>query len=121
MVVVVLERVPPSLRGYLSRWMLEIQSGTYVGDLGRRVRESLWEEVCCSLNAGSAFIVYSTDTEQGFFCEFWGLPSRRLRDFDGLQLVEIYELSESHKDKARRLWEPREQTSKLSSETKDES
>lgn len=107
MVVVVLERVPLSLRGYLSRWMLEVQSGTYVGDLGRRVRENLWEEVCCSLDMGSAFIVYSTDTEQGFACEFWGLPSRRIRDFDGLQLFEIYDLSDAHKERAKRLQKPR--------------
>lgn len=104
MVVVVLERVPPSLRGYLSRWMLEIQSGTYVGDLGRRVRESLWEEVCCNLRTGSAFIVYTTDTEQGFQCEFWGVPSRRLRDFEGLQLIEIYDIPASQAKKARRIW-----------------
>lgn len=104
MVVVVLERVPQGLRGYLSRWMLEVQSGTYVGDLGARVRESLWEEICCHTRTGSAFIVYSTDNEQGFHCEFWGLPSRRIRDFDGLQLIEIYDVPESQAKRAKRIW-----------------
>jgi CRISPR-associated protein Cas2 len=104
MVVVVLERVPSSLRGYLSRWMLEIQSGVYVGDLGNRVRENLWEELCCHTGTGSAFIVFSTDDEQGFRCEFWGVPSRRLRDFDGLQLVEIYDVPASQAKHAKRIW-----------------
>lgn len=104
MVVVVLERVPPSLRGYLSRWMLEVQSGTYVGDLSSRVRESLWEEICCHTRTGAAFIVYSTDDEQGFRCEFWGTPSRRIRNFDGLQLIEIYDVSPSQAKHAKRIW-----------------
>lgn len=107
MVVVVLERVPSGLRGYLSRWMLEVQSGTYVGDLGRRVRESLWEEICCHTGTGSAFIVYSTDDEQGFRCDFWGVPSRRLRDFDGLQLIEIYDVPASQEKRAKRIWTPK--------------
>lgn len=104
MVVIVLERVPPSLRGYLSRWMLEVQSGTYVGELGARVRESLWEEVCCHTGTGSAFIVYVSEDEQGFRCEFWGVPSRRLRDFDGLQLIEIYDVPPSQAKHAKRIW-----------------
>lgn len=106
MVVVVLEKVPPSLRGYLSRWMLEVQSGTYVGDLGTRVRENLWEEICCHVATGSAFIVYSSDDEQGFRCTFWGAPSRRIRDFDGLQLIEIYDVSPTQAKHAKRVWTP---------------
>ncbi len=107
MVVCVLEKVPPSLRGYLSRWMLEVHSGTYVGDLGTRVRENLWEEICCHVGTGAAFIVYSTDDEQGFRCEFWGTPSRRIRDFDGLQLIENYNVSPSQAKHAQRVWGPK--------------
>jgi CRISPR-associated protein Cas2 len=103
-VVVVLEKVPNSLRGYLSRWMLEVHSGTYVGDLGRRVRETLWEEICCHTGTGSAFIVYSSDNEQGFRFEFWGVPRRRIRNFDGLQLIEIYDIPASQAKHAKRIW-----------------
>lgn len=107
MTVVVLECVPKSLRGYLSRWLVEIHTGTFVGDLSKRVRESLWEEVCSNLRRGSAFIVYSTVGEQGYQCEFWGAPSRRIRDFDGLQLIEIYKLSPTDQKKARRVRKPK--------------
>ena len=33
MVVMILERVPPSLRGELTRWMLELRAGVFVGTL----------------------------------------------------------------------------------------
>jgi CRISPR-associated protein Cas2 len=41
MVVLVLERVPVSLRGELTRWMLEIRSGVFVGTLTSVVRDRL--------------------------------------------------------------------------------
>lgn len=39
MTVIVLTAVPPGLRGHLTRWLLEISSGVYVGYVSARVRE----------------------------------------------------------------------------------
>ena len=33
----------------------------------------------------------------------WGYPSRRVREMDGLQLIEVYKLPDSHKKKVKRL------------------
>lgn len=112
MTVIVLERVSPSLRGYLSRWLIEVRTGTFVGNLSQRVRENVWEEICCNVVTGAAFVLYSSDCEQGYRCEFWGATSRRLRDFDGLQLIEIYNVSRSQALKAQRVWSPRERSKK---------
>ena len=106
MTVIVLEKVPVSLRGYLSRWLIEIHTGTFVGNLTPRVRESLWKEICGHLITGSAFMVYGTNDEQGYRCCFWGLTSRRIREFDGLQLIEIYDVPASQARKARRVKTP---------------
>ena len=103
MTVIVLEKVSKSLSGYLSRWLIEVHTGTFVGHLAQRVRQNLWEEVCGSLTTGSAFMVYATNDEQGYRCDFWGYPSRRIRDFDGLQLIEIYDLPASLNKKLKRL------------------
>src|ERR1039457_2863556 len=46
MVVLVLERVPPGLRGELTRLMLEIRSGVFVGTLTSVVRDRLWRKAC---------------------------------------------------------------------------
>lgn len=49
MVVLVLTACPSGLRGDISRWMLEIAPGVFVGRLSTRVRERLWERTI-SLN-----------------------------------------------------------------------
>ncbi len=89
MVVMVLERVPTSLRGELTRWLLEPRAGVFVGKVSALVRERLWERVCRGVRDGSALMVYSADTEQGFALRVHGDPRRRVVDFDGLALVAI--------------------------------
>ena len=42
MTVLVLERVPAGLRGFLSRWFLEVQANVFVGTVSSRVRDNLW-------------------------------------------------------------------------------
>jgi CRISPR-associated protein Cas2 len=39
MLVIVVENVPPRLRGRLAVWLLEIRAGVYVGTYSRKVRE----------------------------------------------------------------------------------
>ncbi len=83
----VLENAPPSLRGELTRWMIELHAGVFVGKISALVRDKLWEEVCGKLSGGAGMLVYSAANEQGFSIRFWGLPSRIIEDFDGLILV----------------------------------
>ena len=45
MVVMILERVPRSLRGELTRWLVEVDTGVFVGRVSAAVRELLWEKV----------------------------------------------------------------------------
>ena len=45
MVVVVLTACPVGLRGDLTRWLLEIASGVFVGHVTARVRDRLWERI----------------------------------------------------------------------------
>jgi CRISPR-associated protein Cas2 len=86
-VVMVLERVPTSVRGELTRWMLELHAGVFVGTVSAMVRDRIWEMVCQKSNGGAALLVHSADNEQGFAVEFWGNTSRLVADFDGLQLI----------------------------------
>lgn len=86
MVVIVLEKCPLSLRGDLSKWMLEVSLGVYVGKVGARVRDALWERVCAECKGGRATMVYSARNEQGL--EFRTHNSRwQPVDFDGLKLI----------------------------------
>lgn len=89
MVVVVLERVPRGLRGELTRWMLELRAGVFVGDMSAMVRDKLWEKVCKELREGGAILAHSSDSEQGFRVRYWGESDRRIENFEGLYLVRL--------------------------------
>ena len=89
MTVIVLERVPVSLRGELTRWMLELKAGVFVGKVSAMVRDRLWERVCTNMKGGAGMLIYSSDAEQSFTMRFWGAPDRTIVDFDGLSLIQI--------------------------------
>ena len=90
MIVMILERVKPSTRGELTRWMLEPHPGVFVGTLSGMVREKLWVLVCASMKGGgAATLIYTADTEQGFAMRTIGDTSRVVVDLEGLQLVKF--------------------------------
>ncbi|WP_229281568.1 type I-E CRISPR-associated endoribonuclease Cas2e [Bifidobacterium asteroides] len=63
MVVVVLTACPLGLRGDLTRWLLEIASGVFVGQVTARVRDRLWERITGQIRTGKAIMVYSARNE----------------------------------------------------------
>lgn len=64
MVVVVLSACPEGLRGDLSKWLLEISAGVFVGFVSARVRELLWVRILELAKDGRAIMVHSTRGEQ---------------------------------------------------------
>lgn len=95
MMVVIMEKVPASVRGELTRWMLELQTGVFVGNLSALVREVLWKKICEKTPRGAAILVHNAANEQGYEMRFWGETSRQMEDFDGLKLIRITTQSKS--------------------------
>src|SRR5215211_778007 len=89
MIVLILEKVPATLRGELSRWMIEPRVGVFVGDVSAMVRDKLWEKSCRNAKGGGAMLLYSSPTEQGFKVRVFGDTTRDLVDWEGLTLVHI--------------------------------
>ena len=87
MVVMMIERVSPGVRGELTRWMLEPQAGVFIGNLSGMVRDKLWEEVCRKLKDGAAMMFHTANTEQGYDIKFSGATTREVVDFEGLKLI----------------------------------
>lgn len=83
----VVKRASPSLRGHLTRWMLEVHPGVYVGTLSARVRDKLWQLICSRNALGGSLLIYRARNEQGFKVEANGDTSRSLIDIEGLTLV----------------------------------
>ena len=87
MTVLVLVAVPPGLRGHLTRWLLEVSPGVFVGTVTARVREHLWQRVTKYLGEGGhAVMVHSARNEQGLAFRVAGGPWEPV-DQDGLTLV----------------------------------
>ncbi|WP_454229781.1 type I-E CRISPR-associated endoribonuclease Cas2e [Propioniciclava flava] len=65
MVVVVLTACPAGLRGHLTRWLLEVSPGVYVGKVSARVREQLWLQIQDLCKDGRAIMIHSKRGDQG--------------------------------------------------------
>lgn len=64
MVVLVLTACPVGLRGHLTRWLLEVSAGVFVGHVSARVRDLMWERVVELAKDGRAIMIHSAKGEQ---------------------------------------------------------
>ena len=90
MLVIVTENVPPRLRGYLAKWLLEIRAGVYVGDYSLKVRTMLWENVGENIVPGNAIMAWSSNNEAGYEFLTCGENRRIPIDVDGMTLVSFF-------------------------------
>jgi CRISPR-associated protein Cas2 len=86
MLVLTLTDCPASLRGDLTKWLLEINTGVFVGQVSARVRENLWERVCGSVKSGRATMVYSAKNEQRLDFRVHNSIWEPI-DYDGIKLM----------------------------------
>ena len=104
MIVLIVERAPVSLRGELTRWLLEARPGVFVGHVSAMVRDKLWDKVCEDVTAprtrraaasgaggSGAMLMHSADNEQGFVIKYYGDTTRSVVDFEGLTLIKVRE------------------------------
>jgi CRISPR-associated protein Cas2 len=103
MLVVVTENVPARLRGRLAIWLLEIRAGVYVGDVSRRIREMIWQQVSRLAETGNVAMAWATNTESGFDFQTFGENRRIPIDYDGLRLVSFLPLGQITEEKENSL------------------
>lgn len=89
MVVMILAKVPVSLRGELTRWLVEPHPGVFVGHVNARVRDKLWDKCCRAKRTGGVFQAWSTNNEQRFKMRSAGETRRVVVDWDGLELIRV--------------------------------
>ena len=89
MVVMVLEKVPVSVRGELTRWLLEPHPGLFVGHVNAMVRDRLWDKCCKAKRAGGVLQIWTTNTEQRFQMRAHGDTRGEIVELDGLQLIRL--------------------------------
>jgi CRISPR-associated protein Cas2 len=86
MVVIVLTACPEGLRGHLTRWLLEISAGVFVGHVTARVRDLLWDRVVELSKDGRALMVYNQRNEQHLAFKVYG-HHWEPADYDGVLLM----------------------------------
>ena len=86
MIVLYLSACPAGVRGDVTKWLIEIATGVYVGQLSLRTREALWERVCKHAGSGSAVMICSARNEQGFIYYVHN-SSWEPVDYDGITLM----------------------------------
>jgi CRISPR-associated protein Cas2 len=77
---------PPRLRGDLSKWLCEINTGVYVGNVSGRVRDAIWKRVCQNLQNGQATMVFTAAGEQRMDFRTHNTTWEAV-DFDGIKLM----------------------------------
>jgi len=86
MVVITLVSCPISLRGDLSKWLQEINTGVFVGQINARVRDKIWERIIMLSESGQATMVFNANNEQGMDFRVHNTRWEPI-DFDGLKLM----------------------------------
>jgi CRISPR-associated protein Cas2 len=87
MLVIVVENVPPRLRGRLGLWLVEVRAGVYVGDVSRRVREMIWDNLEKGAEEGNVVMAWTSNNESGFDFMTLGTNRRIPVEMDGIKLV----------------------------------
>ena len=98
MTVLILERVLPSVRGDLSRWLVEVRTGVFVGRVTKLVREALWDRCLQRADDGSALLIWRAPNEQGFELRAYQPRGRIPVQIDGVWLAMV-----SHSDELSEL------------------
>lgn len=86
MIVITMTDCPVGLRGDLTKWLLEINSGVFVGQVSARVRDQLWERIKETTKTGRVTMVYSTNNEQRLDFRVHNSTWEPI-DFDGIKLM----------------------------------
>lgn len=86
MIVVTVSCCPPKLRGDLTKWFFEIDTGVFVGNLSARVRDAVWNRICENIGSGRATMVFNTNNEQKLDFRIHN-SDWEPTDYDGIKLV----------------------------------
>lgn len=86
MIVIMLSDCPPKVRGDLSKWLCEINTGVFVGNVSSRVREEVWQRICENIKSGQATMVFSAPGEQKMDFRVHNTTWEPV-DFDGIKLM----------------------------------
>lgn len=87
MTIIILEKAPSGLRGELSKWMIEVRSGVFVGKVSKLVQDKLWLKTLSKCQEAHALLIYSYSNEQGFIIDSHNPGAYEPIDMEGITLI----------------------------------
>ena len=81
MLVMILEKVPTSLKGELSRWLIEPKAGVFLGSPTARIRDKLWDKAIRKRKHGYVLQIWSDSSPQGYGFRSEGDSCRQMHDW----------------------------------------
>jgi CRISPR-associated protein Cas2 len=93
MIIMILNNVPTGVRGDLTRWLIEVKGGVYVGQVSARIRDILWKRCVDHKGVGGVFQAWSTNNEQGFQMRMDGFVDRWVVNWEGVELIQETQLT----------------------------
>jgi CRISPR-associated protein Cas2 len=103
MVVMILEAVPPALRGDLTRWLVALAPTVFVGRVSAAVRDGLWLRAIRRSDTGRVIQAWRTPSEQGFDFRLHNAPDLQRAEFDGIVLTSLQDAAWQEAAKRFRL------------------
>lgn len=86
MVIISVEHAEPKIEGYLTRHMLKIRPGIFVGRLSKTRRDYLWEHIIDEQPDIDSVMCYDM-ANKTISIQTHGNPTRKVVDVDGIQLL----------------------------------
>lgn len=87
-IVITSTSIPDHLRGYLTRFLNEVNTGVFVGNVSHRVRNNLWQRCGQALQTGTMTMInQDSSREQGFAVNTLGPERRIISDMDGFLIA----------------------------------
>jgi CRISPR-associated protein Cas2 len=86
MIVITMTDCPIGLRGDLTKWLLEVSPGVFVGQVSARVRDHIWKRIKEITKKGRVTMVFSTNNEQRLDFRIHNSTWEPI-DFDGIKLM----------------------------------
>ena len=85
--MMILEKTRRSLKGELSRWLIEPSPGVFLGNPSSRVRDELWGKAVSKNPDAHVLQVWSASNIQGFEYRQHNPGNREFVDLEGISLV----------------------------------
>lgn len=86
MIVIVTQLMPKNVLGIISRYLMEVSSGTFVGKLRTDMREELWGFIKANAKSGRAVLIVRANNSQGYVIDQIN-HEMSILDFEGVTLI----------------------------------